>query len=148
MPDPAERTLALVLTEVAMGETISMVLFRAGHRVATEPLTRWALGGIERDEARHQKLGWDALDALDARPEAMEQEATRSLGAMEQQIAVPALRWLEAGRPFDPACARLGTLPPEARVEAFYDAVERLVLPRLDKRGVDAGRAWRRRYVS
>jgi hypothetical protein len=38
----------------------------------------------------------------------------------EQQIAVPVRRCLEAGTPFDPACAALGVLAPEARVEAFY----------------------------
>ena len=36
--DPVERTAALLLGEVAIGETISMALFRAGRRTTTEPL--------------------------------------------------------------------------------------------------------------
>src|SRR5438067_8084910 len=40
--DPLARAAALLLVEVAMGETISMLLFRAGRRAAAEPLTRAA----------------------------------------------------------------------------------------------------------
>jgi hypothetical protein len=151
LPEPRARALALLLVEVAIGETISMSLFRAGRRAAVEPLTRAALETIVRDEARHQRLGWDALRAV--WPGLAEQErgrlqtaAREGLGALEQQIALPALRWLEAGRPFDAAHAALGVLPPEARVEAFYRAVEDLVLPRLDALGLDGAAAWSGRY--
>jgi len=34
----------------------------------------------------------------------------------------------------------------EARVEAFYTAVERLVIPRLAKLGFDGQRTWERRW--
>ena len=65
---------------------------------------------------------------------------------MEQQIAAPALKRLDAGIAFQPAYAELGVLAPEARVEAFYAAVERLVIPRLARLGLDGARAWRDRY--
>ena len=48
-------------------------------------------------------------------------EATNGFAAFERQVAVPALRRLDAGEPFDPAFAALGVLAPEARVEAFYE---------------------------
>jgi hypothetical protein len=54
--------------------------------------------------------------------------------------------WLEKGRPFDPAYAALGVLHPEARIEAFYAAVETLVLPRLTYLGIDGALAWKNRY--
>jgi hypothetical protein len=151
LPDPLSRALSLLLVEVAIGETISLALFRAGRRAAVEPLTRAALEIIARDEARHQRLGWDALRALWPallRPQRalLEREATHGLGAMEQQIALPALRWLQAGKPFDPVHAALGVLAPEARVHAFYGAVEELVLPRLDALGLDGAALWRGRY--
>jgi hypothetical protein len=136
---------------VAIGETISLSLFRAGRRAAIEPLTRAALEAIAGDEARHQRLGWQALRALGPGlrgrdREHLQAEATRGLGALEQQIAVPALRWLDARRPFDPAHAALGVLAPEARVEAFYRAVEETVLPRLGLLGLDGATAWKHRY--
>ena len=149
--DPRARAAALLLVEVAMGETISMSLFRAGRRAAKEPLTRAALSAILEDESRHQQIGWSGLAALAPALGAddwrrLEREATSALGAFEQQIAVPALRRLDAAAPFDPAFATLGVLSPEARADAFYAAVERAVLPRLARTGIDAARAWRDRY--
>ncbi len=149
--DPITRTGALLCAEVAIGETISMTLFRAGRRSATEPLARAALESILRDEVRHQRLGWDGLAVLwpllaPARRDALQREATSALAASEQQIAAPVLRRLEAGEPFDPAYAELGVLAPETRVEAFYAAIEQLVVPHLDRIGLDGGRAWADRY--
>jgi len=56
------------------------------------------------------------------------------------------LERLERREPFDPAYAALGVLAPEARVDAFYAAVEHLVVPRLERLGLDGNRAWRDRY--
>jgi hypothetical protein len=153
LPEPLLRAAALLLVEVAMGETISMFLFRAGRRSAKEPLTRAALSSIVADEARHQRLGWMGLDALwpmlDARlRERIQREAARGLAASEQQVARPAMAWLQKRRPFDPAYAALGVLNPEDRIEAFYWAVERFVLPRLTRLGIDGPLAWRTRYTS
>jgi hypothetical protein len=151
LPDPRLRAAALLLVEVAIGETISMYLFRAGRRVAIEPLTRAALGAIVRDEARHQRLGWTGFASLWPMLAAplhagAQREARRGLAACERQIALPAMRWLQRRQPFDPAYAALGVLNPEARVEAFYGAVERLVLPRLTRLGIDGPLAWQNRY--
>jgi hypothetical protein len=146
LPRPRARAAAILLVEAAVGETISMALFRAGRRAAREPLTRAALGAIVADEVRHQRNGWAGLEALWAslsgpEKEALQAETTDCFAASEQRIAVPALRRLEAGEPFDPTFAELGVLAPEARVEAFYGAVERLVVPRLDALGLDGTRA-------
>jgi hypothetical protein len=150
--DPLARATSLVLLEVAVGETISMLLFRAARRAAREPLTRAALARILADEVRHQRLGWSALAAWwPELPEpvrgALQETARVGLAAMEQQIAAPAMRRLSSGARFEPSYAALGVLAPEARVEAFYEAVERLVIPRLAKLGLDAEGAWRDRYV-
>ena len=147
LPDPAARVLSLVVHEVAIGETISMAMFREGRRAATEPLARAAIESILADEARHQQLGWDALAALGP-SDAATRECTRALATAEQQIAVPALRFLEAGEHFDPAWAALGVIEPERRVEAFYQAVEQLVIPRLDRLGLAGAQAWASRYAA
>jgi hypothetical protein len=152
LPDPLMRAAALLLVEVAIGETISMFLFRAGRRSAKEPLTRAALSSILSDEARHQRLGWNGLDALwpmltETLREGARQEAARGLGASEQQVARPAMIWLQKRRPFDPAYAALGVLDPEERIEAFYWAVEKFVLPRLTRLGIDGPLAWKNRYA-
>jgi P-aminobenzoate N-oxygenase AurF len=151
VPDPLMRTASLLLVEVAMGETISTYLFRAGRRDAVEPLTRAALGSILGDEVRHQRLGWDALAALwpslgAPMRDAVQREAARGFAAAEQQNARPAMLWLQRRQRFDPACAALGVLHPEERIEAFYFAVERFVVPRLTRLGLDGARAWKERY--
>jgi hypothetical protein len=153
LPDALTRTAALLLVEVAMGETISMYMFRACRRAAVEPLTRAALGHIVADEVRHQRLGWTGLGALwPALPESLradlQREAARGLAGCEKQTARPAMVWLQKGHPFDDAYAALGVLHPEVRVEAFYAAVERLVIPRLTRIGLDGPLAWERRYRS
>jgi hypothetical protein len=151
LTDPMGRTTAILLVEAAMGETLSMALFRAGRRAATEPLTRAALSAILGDEVRHQRNGWTGIGALwptlsGLQREALQIEATNGFAAFERQVAVPALRRLDAGEPFDPAFAALGVLAPEARVDAFYRAIEHLVVPRLTALGLDGARAWSERY--
>jgi hypothetical protein len=151
LPDPLGRSTAILLIEAAMGETISMALFRAGRRAATEPLTRAALSAILADEVRHQRNGWTGMTALwpslsGQQREALQSEATSGFAAFERQVAVPALRRLEAGEAFDPAFGALGVLAPEARVDAFYRAVEHLVVPRITALGLDGPRAWSERY--
>ncbi len=151
LADARARAMSLLVIEVAIGETVSTYLFRAGRRAATEPLTRAALTAILRDEVRHQKLGWTALEDTwptlgAAERESLQREATSGLALCENQTAVPAMRWLEERRPFDPAYAALGVLHPEERVESFYAAIERLVVPRLTRLGLDGERAWRDRY--
>jgi hypothetical protein len=150
--EPASRATALLLVEVAIGETVSMALFRAGRRDAREPLTRAVLHRIVADEVRHQRLGWSALAARwpelsSTARAALQDEARRGLGAMERQIAAPALARLERGEPFDPAYAALGVLSPEARVQAFYAAIETLVVPRLTRLGIAGDAAWAGRYA-
>jgi hypothetical protein len=151
LPDPLARLLSMLIIEVAMGETISMHLFRAGRRGASEPLTRAALSSIVGDEVRHQRLGWQGLAFLwptldEALRAFLQSEATRGLATCEQQTARPAMLWLREKKGFDPAYAALGVLHPESRVEAFYFAVERFVVPRLTRLGLDGDLAWKNRY--
>jgi hypothetical protein len=150
-PEPFARLLSLLLIEVAVGETISMYLFRAGRRAAIEPLSRAALSSIVGDEVRHQRLGWQGLAFLwptlnDSMRAFLQREATRGLAICEQQTARPAMLWLQEKKLFDPAYAALGVLHPESRIEAFYFAVERFVVPRLTRLGLDGDLAWKNRY--
>jgi hypothetical protein len=151
VPEPLARLLSLLIIEVAMGETISMHLFRAGRRGSIEPLTRAALGAIVGDEVRHQRLGWQGLAFLwptlgNSMRAFLQREAARGLATCEQRTARPAMQWLQEAKPFDPAYAALGVLHPESRVEAFYFAVERFIVPRLTRLGLDGDVAWKTRY--
>jgi hypothetical protein len=150
---PRERLLSLLAVEVAAGESVSCALFSAALDRAEDSLTCSALTTILRDEARHALLGWECLAAaLQGAPEASRawarSEARRGLAALEQSVARPALRRLESGEPFDDRLAAYGVLSPDARVEAFYEAVEKRVLPRLEALGLDGQDVWARRYCA
>jgi hypothetical protein len=153
---PSERRargVSIVLVEGAIGETISSALFNVGRHVANEPCSKAALGLILRDEVLHARLFWEALAVLRAEMtsedlDALQREASRAFGIIENSSILPILQRLERGEPFDPAWAALGVLPPEERVEAFYGAIEKRVRPRLDRLGLDADAAWRDRYKS
>lgn len=143
--------LRLWLVEGAIGETISSSLFARGRNFATEPCTRAALGRILRDEVGHARTSWEALRALlpdlgHEDRDFLQEQTRRAFGAIEEEQMVPVLKRLERGDPFDPAWAELGVLPPEARVEAFYAAVENRVRAELTKLGLDFQRAWDSRY--
>jgi hypothetical protein len=149
---PRARLLSLLAIEVAAGETVSCNLFRVATQDAREPLTRWALTSILRDEARHAQLGWDGVRRVveqgvtEEELAAVRADLRRAFASMEQTTAVPALRRLERDEPFEPALAALGVLHPEVRVRAFYEAIERRVLPRLDELGLAGTSAWADRY--
>ncbi|MBK7865077.1 MAG: ferritin-like domain-containing protein [Archangiaceae bacterium] len=145
------RLLSLTLVEVALGETLSTVLFRAGARRTRHPLSRDVLWQITRDEARHARLGWVALSrlwpTLDAAELDFATEHLRAhLGAMEREQALPSLLSLERGDPFDAVLETLGILSPQTRVDAFYLSVERQIIPRLERLGIDARKLWEKRY--
>lgn len=116
LAEPPRRLLGLLLIEVAVGETVSAALFAAGRRGAREPLTRTALGIILHDEIGHARFGWAALarvlPAFSGEREWLGGELRRGLADLEQSVAAPALRRLEAGEPFDPALSELGVLAP------------------------------------
>jgi hypothetical protein len=146
------RGLEIVAMEGAIGESVSSALFLAGQRDAREPCTKAALGAILRDEVVHARTCWDVLAVLvpgldDAARARLRDHVRRGLGAFERTSILPALQRLERGDPFDPGWAALGTLHPERRVEAFYGALERRALPRLDALGLDGRGAWRDRFV-
>jgi hypothetical protein len=151
LADSIQRTAALLLVEVAVGETVSTSLFSAGLGGAIEPLTRAGLTTILRDEVGHSQLGWSGVAALwpsltdGERSDALS-ELKRAFVAFEQHNALPALRRLEAREPFDPVHAALGVLSPAVRVEAFYSAIEGQVIPRLARLGIDGESVWERRY--
>jgi len=142
------RALEIVLVEGAIGETISSALFAAGRRSTEEPQARATLSRILEDEARHARCFWGLLDRLLSPGDAehLADVVTEALGAIEQIQVVPSLESLARGDPFDPQWAALGVLAPAVRVDAFYGAIERRVLPALTFRGMDGSRVWAARY--
>lgn len=142
------RAMEIVLIEGAIGETISSALFAAGRRSTEDARARATLSRILEDEAQHARSFWTILDELmtPGDTEHLRSVVGEALGAIEQMQVVPSLESLARGDPFDPRWAALGVLAPSARVDAFYGAMERRVLPGLVARGIDGEAAWEARY--
>ena len=143
--------LGILLVSGAIGESISNALFHAGYRDTEERCAKAALKRIVRDEVLHARAFWEALDALRgsltaAEHEALHPMARRALGPLEQRIALPALQRLERADAFEPAWAALGVLAPEARVEAFYRAIEGVSCRKLEELALDGQLARHARY--
>lgn len=144
------RALEIVLVEGAIGETISSALFAAGRRSTEEPQARATLSRILADEAIHARCFWRLLDRLLSPGDAehLADVVSDALGAIEQVQVVPSLESLARGDPFDPEWAALGVLAPAARVDAFYGAIDKRVLPALTSRGMDGSGVWAARYTN
>ncbi len=145
------RGLEIIAMEGAVGETISCAVFLSAQRFAEERATKAALGSILRDEVLHARMSWEILAVVvptlaDEEKEALHRHVSWGLGAIEQTHMLPVLRRLERGEAFEPAWAALGVVEPERRVNAFYGALEKRVVPGLDRLGLDGERAWRDRY--
>jgi hypothetical protein len=75
----------------------------------------------------------------------LREDLRRSFGALERSGILPVLQRLEAGVVTDPDAFALGVIPPEVRVDTFYQGIERVVLPRLAQLGFDGPRSRRSR---
>lgn len=151
--DPAApmhpQLASLALGLLCLGETVSAGLIGATHAAASSPPIRETLRRLHRDEVYHGELGWHLLEwLLEAGGAEVREGLARTLPE--------ALRRLEAlCTDYGPAAlavtwevtdAELGSLSVEAHRDAFFDAVERLLLPRLDRAGLAGRAAWAARH--
>ncbi len=148
--DRRMRALEIVLIEGVIGETISSALFAAGRRSTVDQQARATLSRILEDEARHARSFWTLLETLMSPRDVEHLRSTvpEALGIIEQMHVVPSLESLARGDPFDPQWAALGVLAPSSRVDAFYGAIEKRVLPGLDALDLRGRAAWTARYRS
>ena len=148
--DAISAAISLLLVEGAVGETISTALFAATRTLTAEPRSRSALSLILRDEARHARTCWEALDLLTGEVTrdgaALSADLSHELGVVEAHSVLPALKRVEAGDLGMPEHAALGLLPPLRRVEVFYATLEQNVFPRLRRFGIDTQSVWGDRY--
>lgn len=134
-----ERCRRVLVAGFVVGESLSAATFAEALRRAEEPIARWALKEILRDEANHGGFGLEAATWL------LDRFGDRSTAPELWPFCVREMEQMEArvGGPVDAALAReadfrdidgaegLGVLRGSASCEAFYRGVERWVLPRL-----------------
>lgn len=131
-PDLESKCARDLFAGFAVGESMSAACFAACRSATKDPLIRWALTELLRDEARHGAFGvragawvirnWDAAKRSTLWPACVsEMEAfERAVGGPIAQDAVPAT--------LDPYLSALGMLPPYQTCAAALACLPRWVL--------------------
>ena len=140
--DDRQAALYEVVAACCITETESMATLTTLMDADSEPEVRAVLHSISRDEVVHSRMGWAHL----SRESAAGQVAF--LGPLIPAMLAGTIdENLFAAPPVDEhpeRLLRLGVLPLEKKREVFLGTLEQVVLPGLEKFGVDPGpaRAW------
>jgi hypothetical protein len=138
-PSIERRTARALVAGFGVGESMSAGWFAAARRVCRQPLLRWALTELLRDEARHGGFGieagrWVTRHWSDADRQALWPACVVEMEDFERRLGGPA-EADEAPAP-DPQETAVGILSPHQSCAAAIRAVERWVIPALANLGV------------
>jgi hypothetical protein len=150
---PEERALRNVVYTTCMSEMVAVARLVDEIEGTTDPFLRDAARRLLADEVLHGQFGFFYLEAWRPWLEAhravlrsLERYLRHAFAVIERALA-PAVAPTSLHRPTDDERA-LG-LPDVARGrEVFYSAMEEAIVPGLERFGIDAGKAWRRRELA
>ena len=151
--ESAERSFARqVVAALCIAETVSAARYAAVRDATDLEIPHACIDVLLKDEVQHGVLGFSllplAIDRLggDDGHAFVESIITDALRLLDRTVGMDAERrgMLEA-RP-QPAC-NPGVVEPAIDALAFYDAVERTIIPSFEKAGIDAAGAFRRRFA-
>lgn len=131
-----------------VGESASVGILEALAAHTTDPCLRVVVGTLLRDEILHDRFGWALARLVFPRLTEGEREwlgADLALSfAHYDQIHAGASRKGDEALPEapPPAGPNLGVPSREAAARAFYDRIDRVILPSLDALGLPAYEAW------
>jgi hypothetical protein len=138
-PSIERRTARALIAGFAVGESMSAACFAAARRPCRQPVVRWALTEILRDEARHGSFGIQAGQWLTKAWSAADRQAlwpscVSEMEAFERRIGDP----ISPDHPWppNPADSAVGILSPQEGCAAAVRAVDRWVIPSLARLGV------------
>jgi hypothetical protein len=153
--DPSEGFLRLVLVGLGVCETVSAARYAAVRTHTDRPVFRDCIELFLRDEIVHSELGFLLLPTALARlaeeigsnavPAFVHRELRAVFRELDQTIGLNAERrgGLEPPRPQPPE--NPGVVEPAVDARAFYEAVHETILPRLERLGIAAAKAWAER---
>jgi len=145
------RCARMLLAGFAVGEPMSAACFAAARRRAREPLIRWALTELLRDEARHGPFGiragaWVVRSWTSEQRRALWPECVDEMERFERALGgpMPASTAKQAATSKGEDESRrqledLGLLAPGPNCEAAIAGITRLVLPPLAALGIVHG---------
>jgi hypothetical protein len=138
-PSIERRTALALVAGFGVGESMSAGCFAAARRACRQPLVRWALTELLRDEARHGAFGietgrWLTRNWSEGERRALWAGCVAEMEAFERRLGGP-VSMDEAWTP-NPDELAVGILSPPEGCSAAVRAVERWVIPALARLGV------------
>jgi hypothetical protein len=133
------RTARVLIAGFGVGESISAGWFAAARRTCREPLLRWALTELLRDESRHGAFGidagrWVTRHWSDAERRALWPDCVAEMEDFERRLGGPVAAHEAAAA--DPDDLAVGILNAHEGCAAAVGAVDRWVIPSLARLGV------------
>jgi hypothetical protein len=148
---PEERALRNVLYTTCLSEMIAVARFVDTLDTMSDPYLRDATRLLLSDEILHGQFGFHYLEAwrpwLDAHPEvrpSLARYLRHAFVVLEDALAG------SSTRPHAPLTAdeiALGLPDPARARDVFYGTIEGAVVPGLERFGIEAGEAWRKRAL-
>ena len=141
--EPLEAFLRNLLSICCMSETVAVALIGA-ERLETGPKNiEDLLRTILADEVGHARFGWRLLDELSPRiDDAMRARLSDYLISAFQHLEEHELEHLPALASPSPVAAAVGVCDGNDARRLFFDCVENVIIPGLEKRGFDGASAW------
>jgi hypothetical protein len=138
-PSIERRTARVLIAGFGVGESISAGWFAAARRSCREPMLRWALTELLRDESRHGPFGIDAGRWLtqhwsDADRRTLWPDCVAEMEDFERRLGGPVAAQDAPAQ--DPDDLAVGILNAHESCAAAVGAVERWVIPSLTRLGV------------
>lgn len=143
--EPVEHDVTRVAVNVyCIGETVAVPLFKRLRESCTVPVARKVLDRVLRDEVRHRDFGWTTLGWLLEGPleGVLREVATAALPRFFQKIRTAyggSMKHLDRMPDTDRAW---GLMPPAEYAAIVERTLTRDWIPRFEKVGIDAQRAW------
>jgi hypothetical protein len=147
-----ERVLRQAIAVGCLSETVAVALISEERALATEPLIKWTLDKILADEVTHAKLGWSLASAFaPTLDEAGRLRTERYLCAAFAHLESNELPLL-ASKPVTDSSVKkqreaLGLCEGDGPQVLFADTVASVIIPGLEKLGLDAQRCWKERKL-
>jgi hypothetical protein len=151
---PEERALRNVVYTTCMSEMVAVARLVDEIEGTTDPFLRDAARRLLADEVLHGQFGFFYLEAWRPWLEAhrgvirsLERYLRHAFAVIEAALAPELEAPASRGRTTDDERA-LGLPDLERGREVFYSTMEEAIVPGLERFGIDAGKAWKRRTIA
>ena len=148
---PEERALRNVLYTTCLSEMVALARLVDSLEQTTDETARAAIRAVLADEVLHGTYGFHYLEArhdvLAADPElrgSLETYLRHAFAVLERELLDPTRG---AARP-PPGAIALGVIDPARAADAYHQTLEAVVIPGIERHGIDAGRAYRARALA